>query len=425
MRCIVCYSQISKNNVSDLCAQCKFDKNMFISTTDAKKIYRLTNEEITDANLFSIGIYNHWCCGFRFFIDDIEELAEMVFASISNSDKRKCIYLKNIVDINDNYGIEKKLKIESMTRLAYEYFDIHNIILDDDLILMVDKYIKKNYDKDVNIIINIVKRKNKIDKMINEQITIRYIEKSKTYDIYKSYVYGDIEITNVIDKIKIYNRMSILTRKINKMLKDNIPSININNIQHHKSYKAYINGKIILDLAVKHIRIYLIRLNKLNKFISTNIDGKYRGYIILLPIYKKYIFGLRNDNFEEICISILENVKEKSNRDNRIIIFNTKYASWLKYIIHNNPMNLIYEKYINHGGDIDKVITKILNLISQVSPCKLNNIQLAFQKYSHFNIDQAYLNNVQFNYLCGNIKLYEATNMLKSYDYLIINCVSL
>ena len=129
MWCLVCHKKISKTNVSELCIQCKSNKKITITTTDAKKIYKLTDKEINDAKLFCFSVNNSKKYGKRYFTDEIEDLAEKIYANIYCHDKRKQIYLDNIRDIYETIGIDKHEKFDTITDMAYAYLDKHNINL--------------------------------------------------------------------------------------------------------------------------------------------------------------------------------------------------------------------------------------------------------------------------------------------------------
>ena len=88
---IICY--ICKKNdstyYSDVCYDCQ--QNEMISKTDAKKIYKLTNNEIYDANLFSIEIEYKYAYGHKYIISDLENLLIKLTKNCQDSDKRKQI----------------------------------------------------------------------------------------------------------------------------------------------------------------------------------------------------------------------------------------------------------------------------------------------------------------------------------------------
>ena len=91
MNCVGCGKEISKRYVDEICVECRFDPLVVISTTEIKKKYRLTDDDINNADLFSITFNTHGNIGTKYLISEIEELVEKLVKDLPESDKKKLI----------------------------------------------------------------------------------------------------------------------------------------------------------------------------------------------------------------------------------------------------------------------------------------------------------------------------------------------
>jgi len=365
-RCETCDKRLQKTNVSGMCAPCKSDPNVTISTTNAKRIYKLTNHEIDEANLFSFEINFHGARGIKYLLDDIIDLAEIVYSKIEYADPRKQAYLKNI-DSNDS----RKHDIDNTRNIITGFIDKYHIKCDIYMINMIEHFIKRRYDSDPNIIINRIKRMIKLDRLINKHIQPKYITEAQNSTIYQTYIYADTVITLDATIIKI---------------------------------EKYIQNYIRTNT----------RKRRLEKFIKENIDDTYADFVRETNIYQKYI---RNgaDNFDEICDLILKEVIHKK-RDLRI---HRKCGNFLDDAIKQDDILKIYKRYINKGGDVDITIENIKNAVKP-NPQKLLNIRSLIEQYNFvMDIDKNYVDRIKYDYLFGNIQLCTAKERFDA--YIVIN----
>ena len=244
MRCRNCFSQIKKYITSEICNTCKLASNVTISTTNAKKKYALTNDEIDEANLFNYEIRYLHARGFKYLVIDIEELAEKIFATVDNNDKRKQKYLKNMD------AIEEKMEfIDEMRENIQAYLEDRNLEPDTDALKFIEEIIKRKYNSDLEEVVTPIKRKIKLDAlMINK--SDKFVKKAKKHIEYDAYVYD--------------HHLSLLATfdEINKDVKNSINS---------KS-----------------------RRTRIDKFIEKNINNSSIYFLSSLPIYETYVTQFPN-----------------------------------------------------------------------------------------------------------------------------------
>jgi len=253
-----------------ICSDCKFNPKVTISTTDAKKKYRLTNEEINDAELFNFSITYYRRTGYKYLLDDIRELAENIFAGIDDDDKRKQKYLENINDEDI-----KSISIDNMHENVQGYFEDNDIEPDDDLIMFVEKIVKKKHDSEFDVVIGYIKRKIRIDNLINEHDDMDFIERATQHEEYDAYIYDNA------------NKSAAKTFNI---------------------IKADIEDKQIL----------LERKKKLNEFIEKKFNTIHADFAINSSIYRNYTTDAnQTDDIKVVQKDISEHVEEKIRFDAR------------------------------------------------------------------------------------------------------------
>ena len=238
MNCIICEKNKALENCI-ACRSCKSDTSLVISFSNVKKIYKLTAEELNDADLPTItnGLRR------KFLVSDINDLATKIYSELPDNNKRKMKYLatsanelrkKQIDEYIEKYDVdfiatvqnqidtfmdttyitldevipqlenkyeEYKLKKDRQMRLVQNldkylktYFDAKNIAKTLDLSPELTPYLKLSIFSDNNILIVIKK----------SQQYKSYIENSANETL------GDIERSNIFDIIKILVKEYVL-----------------------------------------------------------------------------------------------------------------------------------------------------------------------------------------------------------------------
>ena len=451
MRCNKCFKSISNTNSSGLCASCKSDPKITISTTNAKNMYGLTNEEIDNAKLFNFQIYVNGNMGSKYFIDDIEELAEYIHSCSDNSNnKRKNSYMKTIENTFDRISLKKKNR-DMLSASIDQFLNENDIEPNDDLQEFVDALIQRNYDSDPNTITKYVKHKYKIDKLINDNLLHKFINTAKCCKEYNEYIFSDdknrLSSELTFDKINtcINQKIILNSRKryLNKFIKDNIDNEHHQYVKSLDIYHKYVSNssyKITLDSMCKKLAKFIEhnvksddRKKAIDKYIKKNINDKYIGYVKSLEIYDKYINNPKlKNNFDSVCEIIFKEFKQKTKQDDRERIFKNgcTYFHYLKKATEIYKIGLLYNDYILNGGDVNAVtntikkeilgsdeinpsyisgLTKNLNIQHFVDTLSSNEISL------NKNCDSEYYHKIKNDYLNGNIAYCKAINFIRSY----------
>ena len=331
MRCHKCFRSISNTNSSGLCASCKSNPNITISTTNAKNMYGLTNEEIDDAHIFNFEIYVNGNMGFKYFVDDIEELAEYVHSSSDSNSKRKNSYMKTLENTFDKTQTKRENR-DALSANIDQFLNENDIEPDDDFQEFIDRLIQRNYDSDPNTITKYVKHKYKIDKLLNDNLLSKFIDTAKSCKEYNEYIFSDDKsktkrsLGQTFDKINTFinQKITLDSRKkyLDKFIKDNITHKyhkHIKSLDIYHKYLSNISYKITLDSICKKLVKYIkheenssIRKKAINKWIGKNIDDKYIDYTKSLEIYDKYVNGPKlKINFDSVCETIFKEFKKK------------------------------------------------------------------------------------------------------------------
>ncbi|AYV81170.1 MAG: hypothetical protein Harvfovirus19_15 [Harvfovirus sp.] len=105
--CINCCATLRKNNQTEICPKCKKDTTVTITFTNARKLYKLTESDIDDGNLYTINVNYHGSPGRKYLIKDIENLAKKIFDQLPNTDKRKIKNLSSLTKKKNLHAINK------------------------------------------------------------------------------------------------------------------------------------------------------------------------------------------------------------------------------------------------------------------------------------------------------------------------------
>uniref|UniRef100_A0A6C0CCM8 Uncharacterized protein n=1 Tax=viral metagenome TaxID=1070528 RepID=A0A6C0CCM8_9ZZZZ len=427
MRCRNCFESIPAYVRSELCDTCRWDSKVTISTTNAKKKYMLTNSEIEAANLFCYEISFRYAHGFKYLVMDIEELAEKVFATIDDNDKRKQKYLKNVENDHNN----RLELIDEMRESINGYLEENDLEPDCDTLVFIEEIIKRKYNADLDDVIGYVKRKIKLDNLINEH-SAKFIKSAKEHSQYDEYIYDHSQsLTETFDEISSdineKNTLDMRTKKTNRFIEEGIEEDFIDfalSLPICKEYTTQITCKIKFDTICKRLVEYVERKYALDEFIKDNIDAQYRNIALSSLSYKNYVMNLKC-NFETTCDAITTQIdkrivsdKKKTIVDSKKIAIEKKYPGsrgWLEKAISNPKIGKMYTKYLQKGGDIKKLMDDIKNIIIGFNAQKTKNIDDVITKLLSKNTDPTIYDNIKFNYLTGQIKFGRAKSELTYY----------
>jgi hypothetical protein len=404
-----------------------------ISATNAKKKYMLTNDEIKNANLtddnddndeeetgdidlFFRKISSMRAYGTKYLVNDIEELAENIFANINNNDKRKQKYLKNIENNN-----EKAELIDNMRENVQVYLEEIDADADEDTLSFIEEVIKRKYDSNSTEVIGIIKRKIKLDNLIDEYGGSTFIEDAKKRREYSAYVYDrERTLRETFDKInKRFEGSNVLTarqEKIDKFIEENIDDRFINfvsNLEIYKKHVSQVSCKIKFETICKRLLEHVERKESLDNFVNDNIDDKYADFVHHLPAYNKYNSDLKcYDDFDTVCKIITEHVDDKIVSDKRKKLIKSKTGQWLRKAEWNSDVNIKYKTYLTQGGNVDATIRSIKKIIIEYDKSKTNDIDELINKIGFTDADLQYYEDVKFNFLTDLINLSDVKTRL-------------
>lgn len=350
---------MSSKSLKNICVECKFNPNVVISHTEAKRKYKLTDEEIDSADLFFIQFKIHGNIGTKYLISEIETLADKLTKDIDLCDKRKQAYLKQ-KEINDKIR-DKQNKIEERTQL-----------IKTEILELIKKY-GIEINNDIDTYINTLLIKSDVMNIDNMSV-IKMVD-----NVNKMYIKNKIR----------YERKARIDRNIEKLFNKKYHQIGYN----HYAYREYIESKIkhrkeALELITKDIQKVVDRENR-EKEIIKEIKKRKLDYNISKALYEynDYINGkIKNiDN-------AIEKIKNKHDQIKLKIIIDSELRKENLMVykdgdLYKNCMNgqLTLEKAINKMKERERRKKDILDVFKMTAN-HLNNISDAYSQYIHNKI---------------------------------------
>jgi hypothetical protein len=350
MNCYSCNIKLQKKD--RLCVDCKFDDDVTISKTDLKKIYKLTNEDIENENLYHFTVNRG--SGKRFIIADVENLIEKLSdRSIKGnviSDSHHACLMKIKKEIDDEYEYvimlnKKKKVVKDLLRTMIEkanyieYIDQMKYLIDNDQYLDIDQYIDQenydNYDEVCENILTSIERKAESLFELNKLIKKHH---KNDYDRYMDVLINSNSVLykKCIDQ-EIYAQPSYHEDGILKKL--------FNELKEKVAEKERDD-----------------RSNEIEELLLENCNDIHNNeyfyeYMRTNTKYKQYVEGYDltlDDIIEKISRSIRLKVMRKERKD----AINTKLGNLCSNSLVKKMIS--YKKYINNGvGEIDSVTNKI------------------------------------------------------------------
>jgi hypothetical protein len=371
----------------------------------------LTNNEIEGANLFNYEIAFRYAHGYKYLVIDIEELAEKIFATVDDNDKRKQKYLKN-VEKND-----KKIElIDDMRENINGYLEENDLEPDGDALSFIEQIIRRKYDADLDEVIGYVRRKIKLDNLINERGP-KFIKLAKKHYDYDAYIYDHPQsLAETFDEISKDIKQDIILsarkKKMNQFIEEQIDKSFVDfvtSLSIHNRYTTQVTCKIKFETICNRILEHVERKELLDNFIMDNdIDDKYIRFAWNSLSYINYVTNLKCDeDLESVGAAIMTQIKKKIVQDNKKNPPSSG-CNWLDATRKKDArINKIYMKYLQKGGDLD-IVKKTIQNIMDFSEQKTKNIDLAIDNMGFANVDPKIYEDIKFDYLTGEIKLSDA-----------------
>lgn len=399
-----------------MCARCKSDTTILVSTTNAKKKYMLTQDEINDAGLYYCEITCMGTPGYKYLVYDIERLAESIFADIGSNDTRKLKYLENIKDETNKMDLIDNMRENISMQLEEMEFEI-----DDDAEQFIEKIARIKYSGDFNDAFSIVKRYVKINNLIDMcDDEPEFIDDAKRCREMDAYIFDHsmtlcetfCKITNNIEKRTV---LEVQRKKIDSFISKNIDQHFVEFVKSLSLYKSYVRKKMsnaefrtIKERVIEHVE----RKEEYNNLLMAS-DSKYSHEIRSSPECKKYVRNLR---YTCDLAVVVENIKKnvdgpstpKKPREKKKKLRERKKRQ-------ADEAEEYYKKYEEkHGEQSERqwlvrksIATKIDNVDNAVENLKLNNPH----DYE----------NVKFQYLMGDISFSRMNNSLREIKCKYVN----
>jgi hypothetical protein len=253
MACYYCKSPVSKNNQSSLCVDCKFDKSITISHTNAKKVFFLIDNELISANIFCYKYSSHGNTCRIYIRDEVDKLAKNIFEKQKLSDKRKTKYLRKR-DEMENIKELNNFIINNIEEAYQEYTFASDIYQKyakkpNDFYKIIGKQLLENYYEKSARDYTMKQRAKLIDNSIKKELPNENFKNIKNFHFYTTYVTDfDQNLDITIDLIK----KKLLKNKIKKeeedkrkkVLEKKLENIGLQLRQDSKLCSFYIMGGI-------------------------------------------------------------------------------------------------------------------------------------------------------------------------------------
>jgi len=377
--------------------------------TDAKKLYKLTNEDIDNSIMYEYNFRAHSQICSKYFVNEIEDAAIEKYEKLDG--------IKNI-KILDKILEMKNKRVEYISR----YVSIRN-----ELKILIDKiHDNNNYNYDYNLdepiqqmistlastsediyactttIYNHFSKK--IIKSIQAEKRIKLVKKlffeglgaewyqlvdTTTYDqlIDINFCEEDKVIDNVNKEINNQQKIKIRTKSLNELLREkliiHLPEDNFEKYLNHiiKTHDYYYlndvkqcNWEDVLEWMnnADNVNIFQTIINRIEKekqienYIKTSVNKTYQKYILNKGVVYEYVTNTKT--FEQIQVMIQNLINKRKRKlsvkryvDKKMMIFNMSDS----FINTSLKSNEIIQEFIVGGGKISKIKGVIHNIISK------------------------------------------------------------
>src|SRR3989304_6047599 len=141
--CYSCKISLSRYE-KKLCGNCSFSSSVSIFKSEVKQLYKLTDDDLDDADLFSIHPIIHRNVTTKYLIKEVEEFVSNFTKDLPDDDKRKIAYLKykqekNIQEEKEKIFHQREKSIKEYVKLLVSRY---NVTLKDDYNNKIKEIIK-------------------------------------------------------------------------------------------------------------------------------------------------------------------------------------------------------------------------------------------------------------------------------------------
>lgn len=385
-----------------LCSSCNFDPEIMISTTEVKKRYKLTDDDLDNENLFFITFEVYHTTGTKYVAKEIHKLAKKITAKLPDNDKRKIAFLKQEAKMNEikEQSRQRKERYKSLvetvnslvTKLDEQKYltsevnayilELINGHVDDPNIRIFETSIKiLDYVKlRIDLIKRCENRKKRMDAAIESNFEEIYTDKAKERPEYKDYIDSsgiydkqdqELRFKQCFNNIKAYvdEIRDIATRKetIDNLIESKIDKNDWEKAKRHLNYTRYINKNSDLDKAFTTIKKdiddenlknkqILDRKAEIDKIIEKKFQKMYAKMAKDSKEYSEYVYQKpkKRITLEETINVIVDDITTVQQQKSR----KSKLDYWINKNIpvelRSEVKNDIYQKFIKNG-DVDDI----------------------------------------------------------------------
>lgn len=321
-----------KKNTSRVCTDCKSDKSKVMTTTNIKKIFGITNEDIEDSDLYYFNVSSYGNIGRKFIVKDVEEYVDNLIKKGNIKLKKKKEKYTNTIKY-----YQRKKEIDEFISNKIKNCDEPSILN------IRNEYIKSNILDFSDVKEQLLQEEEKIYK-INEQ-------KKLFFNNLTDIINEKIKNKQFIEELKLNDEDTqyFIHSKWFKSYIANLKNYIVNNysnlFDHIIITKACILKAGISDIVIKNI-INKLSIKKWKVIRTSRLEEKLHFAGLKLrsdsKICKCYIAGdIENVNkYIDVKISTIDDIVE-------IMKEMDFYYKYTEYPEINNKELKKYSKYIN------------------------------------------------------------------------------
>ena len=424
MECELCKSKLKKQD--RLCNDCKFNDEITVSKTNAKKTYKLSDDDLDtiNKNIHYFEFRTGYGYGTRYLISELEKWIETDSGCLM-TDKKYTYLVKirkdrtekeNLLQIKENNKkIIKEFLLDSINKSGEDDLVIEKkYVIENDFLIDLDSFITDN----VNIInvckklVNIVEKKACKLNIVNDRLKMHY---EKSYNKHMKFINQCLQsYTNCINSVNEHQLQSMLTL----LIKD-------------------LDGKMQIDIQIKRTNKLERLIKKENKQLCKNIH--FYEYVRSDKRYKQYVeknILPKNSTIDDLVQKINKSVKNKIEKDNRkheiyVAIISDIDDKYIAHIITQKEneeyisyikSHTVYKEYINKNkGELDNVIlllTREINKLCEIdikkNILKQNVTRLNIALYQSFDDNSYKQDTICRSYIDGNVDIQTTLDLLQT-----------
>lgn len=414
-----------------LCTNCYFNKDLMISSTEAKKIYKLTDDDLIKSKLFSVQSNFKSFISIKYIRAELYEYVKNLIMDLPYNDIRKIAFTKleeakeqeflfakrraSLLDTVNNLmiklDVDKQIELQIepyINKLIDSYANDPDIRIFDTSVIILEKI-----SDEIQNIKNLQRRKEMINELIEKLIDKKDWNKAKTHPKYLEFTDKDnkynvnprnlnayfTEIKNNIDEENLRNKQ-IAERK--KSLDEWITNkFGIDGVDIAKNHEKY-NGYLYQEFKNKNMTFYQCRKDlshyikiikgrderkiKMDNWLVKNVSAKYMSQIG--HIYNNFIKNGDITDIEETKNNIRSHIDYIIGKDERLTIITNSLANNGIILILGNYKLAWQQSIVQRCIEVQDCYIRNMMSLDKA----LNNI---YELWNGFNIMTKFINLVE------------------------------